>query len=39
MLELRSTCENCNQQWSPISLEARICTFCDRDESNRTAKR
>jgi len=32
MLELRSTCENCNKPLPPDSLEARICsyecTFC-----------
>jgi hypothetical protein len=32
MLELRPTCENCNQVLAPDSLEARICsyecTFC-----------
>jgi len=32
MLELRPTCENCNQPLPPASLEARICsyecTFC-----------
>ncbi|MGH7702350.1 MAG: DUF1272 domain-containing protein [Gemmatimonadales bacterium] len=27
MLELRPTCENCNKQLSPNSLEARICTY------------
>lgn len=27
MLELRPTCENCNQQLAPNSLEARICTY------------
>jgi uncharacterized protein len=33
MLELRPTCENCNAELPPNSLEARIgsfeCTFCD----------
>ena len=32
MLELRPTCENCNEKLTPASLEARICsyecTFC-----------
>lgn len=27
MLELRPTCENCNQPLPPDSLEARICTY------------
>ena len=27
MLELRPTCENCNQALPPDSLEARICTY------------
>ena len=27
MLELRPTCENCNQPLSPASTEARICSF------------
>jgi uncharacterized protein len=27
MLELRPTCENCNKQLPPSSLEAMICTF------------
>ncbi len=27
MLELRPTCENCNQALPPDSLEARICSF------------
>ncbi|PZR75096.1 MAG: DUF1272 domain-containing protein [Chthoniobacterales bacterium] len=27
MLELRPTCENCNRQLPPDSLEARICSF------------
>ena len=27
MLELRPTCENCNQPLPPASLEARICSY------------
>jgi len=27
MLELRPTCENCNEALPPDSLEARICTY------------
>jgi hypothetical protein len=27
MLELRPTCEHCNQALPPNSIEARICTF------------
>lgn len=27
MLELRPTCENCNKELPPASLEARICTY------------